>query len=523
MCRPFDRRRGAAGVCVALLLLALVACGGLPDPGSYSKPVSHALAPAADTRLARGIARAFPGLPAESGFHPLSTGMDAFVARMALVAAADRSLDVQYYIWHGDTSGVLLLKALLDAADRGVRVRLLLDDLDTRGRDELLAQLDAHPRISIRLYNPFGYRGSRALGFLGDARRLNHRMHNKSLTADNLATIVGGRNIGDEYFDARAHTRFADLDVLALGPVVGKVSEMFDRYWNSAEVVPVAAWPEWGGTDAGSLQATRSTLEALAAEYMGSAYVRATRASPRFSPLSLQRLDFHRGSATLVYDDPDKPRRPEVRGDTHLAPHLAPMFRGAERDVLVVSPYFVPGDALVAFFGDLVARGVRVRILTNSLASNDVGLVHAGYMRYREALLRAGVELYEFKPTPAELAQRDKRWTGSSAASLHAKTMAVDGRRLFVGSFNVDPRSVKLNTEMGVLIDNPALANMLAEGFDQAVAEQAYRLSLVDGELRWHDPTPGDDAGEYSREPLTTWWQRFAAGTLSFIVPEALL
>ncbi|GAB3276525.1 phospholipase D family protein [Parahaliea aestuarii] len=509
-------------VLIALVLGFLGACASVPDPASYEKPASHALTDTQGTRLGQLVREGLGDIADQSAFYPLVDGMDAFVARMAVVAAAERSLDVQYYIWHNDTSGVLLVNELLKAADRGVRVRLLLDDLDTAGKDAFLARFDAHPNIEVRLYNPFGYRGSRGIGFAGDLKRLNHRMHNKSLTADNQVTVVGGRNIGNEYFGAVAHTAFQDLDVMGVGPVVGKVSTMFDRYWNSDVVVPVAAFGLDDGSSDDTLPQARAALEQRAAEYMDSDYVRAIRADGALERLQLSKMTFLRGRATLLYDSPDKVTATEITADTHLAPQLAPLFTEARGEVVIVSPYFVPGEKLVDFFGDLADKGVRVRIITNSLAANDVGLVHAGYMRYREALIRRGVEMYEYKPDPSQIT-RNKKWIGSSEASLHAKTMGSGHQRVFVGSFNLDPRSIALNTEMGILIENETVATQLHDSFDTMVGRQAYRVELVDGKLRWTDPGTDGQAIIYDTEPHTTWWQRFAAGTLSLIVPESML
>ncbi|HBQ41264.1 MAG TPA: phospholipase, partial [Halieaceae bacterium] len=238
--------------------------------------------------------------------------------------------------------------------------------------------------------------------------------------------------------------------------------------------------------------------------------------------MQLDQLTFAWGSANVIFDDPDKPLKREVTAETHLAPQLLPMLQNAAREVLIVSPYFVPGDTLVEFLAGLEERGIQVRILTNSLAANDVGLVHAGYMRYRKDLLRAGVELYEFKPEPGEL-QRNKRWTGSSTASLHAKTLGADARHVFVGSFNLDPRSVALNTEMGIIIDNNELAAQMRAGFEQVISHSAYAVALNgEGDLRWLDPAaPGSEP--LAQEPRTTWWQRFVVGTLSLVVPESML
>jgi cardiolipin synthase C len=526
MIQPFTWRnsvfRSLQGALTLCAICLLVACAGVPEPREFEKPPSHTLVDTADTRLARAIRAAFPDQLQHSGFLPLADGMRAFASRVALIDAAERSLDIQYYIWHPDTAGILLADRLLKAADRGVRVRLLLDDLDTEGKDVVLAQLDAHPGIEVRLFNPFGFRGSRGVGFLGDLKRLNHRMHNKSLTADNQATVVGGRNIGNEYFNGEAQAAFADLDVLGIGPVVGKVSAMFDEYWNSDLAVPVTVFADPATLTRERLQAARARWDQRVDRELASAYVHAVQTENMVRDMRLAQMPFCWGDAVLVYDDPNKLQYAEVSSETHLAPRLAPMFNSATREVLVVSPYFVPGDAMVDFFSGLVARGIDVRILTNSLAANDVGLVHAGYMRYRKDLLRGGVTLYEFKPERA-LREDERHWRGASQASLHAKTLGADGERVFVGSFNLDPRSIALNTEMGVIIHSPELAQMMHRGFEQLVREQAYRVELVDGDLQWLETPAGDAPRRYDHEPETSWWQRFATTTLSLFVPESML
>jgi putative cardiolipin synthase len=503
-----------------LALGLLHGCASVPT--DYPRVESFAYTDTVDTNLGAQVQKKFGGQLHQTGVYPLSSGMQAFVARMALIAAAERSLDLQYYIWHADSSGKLLANELLQAAERGVRVRLLLDDLDTEGKDSGLLALDTHPNIEVRLYNAFGYRGSRGLGFASDLRRLNHRMHNKSLTADNLLTIVGGRNIGNEYFDANEETSFDDLDVLAVGPLVADVSNMFDLYWNSEIVVPVAAFTGAHDLTGEALRDAHARFEANIDQELASPYIRAVHESPILDELRLSRMTFLWGSAQLIYDDPGKMDYEEISEATHMAPQLAPLFANARIEVQVVSPYFVPGDELVAYFAELEARGTRVRILTNSLAANDVGMVHAGYMRYRKDLLRAGVDLYEFKPDPAQF-NSNKKWMGSSSSSLHTKFMSADGKLVFVGSFNVDPRSVALNTEMGVLFENPELDQHMLGAFNEAVVSRAYQVQLdAAGDLVWLEHE-GDQTIRYQKEPHTTPWQRFVARFLSLIVPESML
>jgi putative cardiolipin synthase len=519
------------GIAIVLILLLIHGCASLPT--DYERLPSYVIADTQDTSLGRTVAAAVATNPGQSGFYPLSYGMDAFVARVGLIDAAQRSLDIQYYIWHEDTTGILLVDRVLRAADRGVRVRVLLDDLDTAGKDRGIALIDAHPNIEIRLYNPFANRGARGVDFATDLKRVNRRMHNKSLTADNQATIVGGRNIGNEYFGAVSHAEFSDLDVLALGPVVKDVSAMFDKYWNSDWVIPVKAFAKGQTTSEEALAQARVGFNKKVDEEKANPYVAALQQSGVLQRMQYDQMQFHWGQAVLIYDDPGKVVADELTADTHLALKFSPYIQKTTEELIIISPYFVPGYALVDALGDMVQRGIRVRILTNSLAANDVGVVHAGYMRYRAPLLKKGVELYEFKviqETKPE--QHDKKWTGSSNASLHAKTFGLDRRAVFVGSFNLDPRSVALNTEMGVLFESPELAGVLGEEFDGTIANTAYRLELKSMPadeygtpqyaLQWVTKENGKEV-RYQTEPDTSWWQRFVTGFLSIFVIESFL
>ena len=514
---------------VVVVLLVLSGCATLPK--DFERSENFAIQDTADTKIARDLAPLAAKYPEQSGVYLLNKGMDAFAARMALIETAEKSLDVQYYIWHHDLTGKVILQRLLVAANRGVRVRLLLDDLDTAGKDQILHTLDFHPSFEIRVFNPFANRNARTLDFIGDLSRVNHRMHNKSLTADYLATIVGGRNIGDEYFDATPDVGFTDWDVIGVGQIAKEVSGAFDEYWNSEWVYPLSAFKPAQPITEESLTAFEKSAEEFIEEARNSAYNEALKETSIARLSHVGELPFVWGRSVLVYDHPGKADTEEIKSDTHLGPKLRKAFESSQQELIVVSPYFVPGDAIVEFFVNLVERGVRVIILTNSLAANDVPLVHAGYMRYRDDLLRGGVELHEFKPTviAGNREKKNNKYIGSSRASLHAKAFAIDQRYMFVGSFNLDPRSIALNTEMGVVFEAPEYAAALSKGFDELGEVKTYRLALQkkspDSEaeqLVWHSRKDGEKI-VYTKEPETSWWNRFVAGFMSLFVPESQL
>lgn len=447
--------------------------------------------------------------------YVLGDPKDAFSARIALADHAVRSLDIQYYIWRQDLSGSLLLQKVYAAAKRGVRVRLLLDDNNTAGMDDVLAALNRHPKIEVRLFNPFLYRRVRSWGYLTDFPRLNRRMHNKSFTADNRVSIVGGRNIGDEYFDIGGDTAFADVDVLAGGPLVGHISRDFDRYWNSDSAYPFEAIV--GQADAAAGKRRLATDRSLEPAY--AAYQSALAGAPLNRALAQGRVPYIAAPVQLISDDPAKALQRNVRVD--IAAQLAQALQQPLRELYLVSPYFVPTRQGTQLLGQLAQSGVRVGVLTNSLRATDVAAVHSGYARYRKPLLRAGVELYEFKADNAAFANKDRGLTGSSAASLHAKTFVADRERVFIGSFNFDPRSARLNTEMGLVIHHKPLAGTMQRYLDTFTAQTAYRLSL-DGQqrIRWHNPDTGQ---VLDKEPEAGFWKRLTAKILSYLPIERLL
>ncbi len=489
----------------------------------------------ADTKLGKAVGAQTAAHSGLSGAYPLARGVDAFVARVVLAEGAERSLDVQYYIWHNDVTGRVLLNHLVRAADRGVRVRLLIDDLGTAANDTHLLLIDRYPNFEVRLFNPVAARRARMLGAIADFERVNRRMHNKSFTADAQATIVGGRNIGDEYFEARSDLDFADLDVLAVGPVVRQVSESFDLYWNSPAAIPISALVSKQVSQE-DLDRGRAALAEFGESQQSSAYADALRNSALAKELQAGDLTFFWCSAEALYDDPAKITQAPDDQRTHLLPRLGKITDSTQSELLVVSPYFVPGKAGVEYFRRMRARGVRVVVLTNSLAATDVAAVHAGYSRYRWALLEAGVEIYEVKPTAHRTDGNSRRGAsgsglpGSSRASLHAKVFIFDRRALFVGSLNLDPRSAALNTEIGLVLESPELASQAAVEMMAAVSDATYRLELVPSRttagstqrIEWVEQEGGREI-RHGTEPDASIWRRFGVWLMSWLPIESQL
>ena len=502
-----------------LLLVVLLGPGGCAFlPTDVQRRPSTALQDTGETRIGRMVAPlAFPH-PGESGAYPLLNAREAFAARWVLAGSAERSLDVQYYIWRADISGSLMAHALREAAGRGVRVRVLLDDANTSGLDLDIMAIAAHPNIEVRLFNPFGNRTWHPGDYVGDFARVNRRMHNKSFTADNQVTVVGGRNIGDEYLGAQSRLAFLDLDVMAIGPVVNEVSATFDAYWNSAYAYPAASLLP--APSALALAEIEDKWARRRAQPEAAEYLKAVRRLALPQQMRAATLPLAWGPARVLSDDPAKVQQRLDRGELSIQRHLRAAFGMPQRELLLVSPYFVPGDGAAGMLAELAAAGIRVRVLTNSLAATDVSATYAGYLPYRDMLLRAGVHLYELKPsakapaTAEEIQDRRRNLPGSSGgsstASLHAKTFVVDRRRVFVGSYNLDPRSARLNTEMGVLMDSPELASHLADAFGAAIAREAYELRVdADGKVTWVERT-ADGEVRYTSPPgagaLRGWW-----------------
>jgi cardiolipin synthase C len=476
---------------------------------------------AIESRLARSIASRARQHPGKSGIIELRDGRDAFAARVLLADRAEQTLDIQYYIWRKDMSGMLLFAALIRAADRGVRVRLLLDDNNTAGLDDFLGALTSHPNIEVRLFNPFRLRRLRPLEFLTDFARLNRRMHNKTYTVDGQVSIVGGRNIGDEYFDAHQALSFVDLDVMAVGPVAGEIARDFERYWVSESARPAEAI--LGRVRAATVREVIAAAEKVLQQPAAVAYIDALQSCPFVNDLLMGTVSYRWSDTRLVSDDPAKGLgRQRPRGT--MLERLLDTLKVPKRELQLISPYLVPTRAGERAIAELACEGgVKVSILTNALESTDVPFVHAGYAKRRRKMLKAGVVLYELMRVARVRSRRDRRLTGSSGSSLHAKTFSADRSRVFVGSFNLDPRSASLNTEMGLVIESPALAEQIAAAFADDIPARSYRVRLNEaGRLEWLEQHE-NGVIIHETEPGVTWWKRAAVRLLALLPIEWLL
>ena len=493
------------------LAFVLAGCVGLPR--HVQKSHSEALPHPETTSLGRIVAREQINKNL-SGIHLLASGEEAFADLIALADHAERTLDIQYYIIHEDNSARILLNHVRLAADRGVRVRVLVDDLNTVGEDRRFLHLSKHANIEVRVFNPFpGGRFATWTRFVAsatDIRRINHRMHNKLFVADNALAITGGRNIGDEYFTRDPKYNFIDLDVVAAGAIVPQLSASFDAFWNSKYAYPIAsvAWPVSAETASPPPpeNATAADSDWLAGE------------------LDSGGMHLIWVPATVLADRPGKIASENSPGEeVTIANDLATLMLSAEQELIVISPYFVPGKEGVAVFAKLVGHGVHIRILTNSLASTDSPLVHNGYARYRVELLKLGIELSEVRP---KLGQKRARFHPfrSSNASLHAKALVIDQKTVFIGSMNMDARSARTNSELGLVMRSPEIARQVTSLLDDISADGSYKLELVEdgSKIEWSSGEPGSEKTWYT-DPETTRLQRFSLKILAPFAPEELL
>jgi putative cardiolipin synthase len=554
------RRRIGGWLAAAGLALLLSGCASLPD--KVDRAPSDALAAAADTPLAR-IAKASTADPEQSGFRLMPTGQFALQARIELARRAQRSLDVQYYQIYNDRTGRYLLRTLRDAADRGVRVRLIIDDLYTAGNDPLLLGFDAHPNIEVRLFNPFpaGRQNflTRFAVNIHEFDRVHRRMHNKLFIADGVMAVVGGRNIADEYFMASAGANFVDLDTFTIGTILPRLSSLFDEYWNSDRVLPIRAivktdlseerlradFERMTSAEATPIQrVTKLSDEAGGGEIVEVVGTTGGTPEPEEPPpndiLGYGPIvdELNAGKVGLIWADAqayaDAPDKVIGRVSTYgIAPiddvdsvryNVIEMMRRARKDVVLTSPYLVPGvDGMEVFRHAVERHGVKFTLVTNSLAATDEPVVHTGYRRYRPELLKLGMNLYELSPQKVSRSLRLGRFS-SSIGRLHAKSAVVDGERVFIGSLNFDPRSNQHNTEFGLFIQSPQIAQQVLKLVDVIRQQGAYRVTLAANgtDLIWLTSGPGG-VEQIVEEPEADAWTRFMLEVLSVLVPEGLL
>jgi putative cardiolipin synthase len=513
--RPERFRPDLLRILVPALAMAMLlgGCGTTVNWDHPRQPSTAFAQPEATTigGLFQEAANRHPGL---SGFSLVSDGDRAFTARLAMADLAEKTLDAQYYIWDGDTTGRILADRLIHAADRGVRVRLLLDDhYQNEEGDFRISAIDAHPNIEVRFFNPVENRRWRNWSFLSDFGRVNHRMHNKLFIMDNAVGIAGGRNIADTYFGVRPDQNFRDLDVAMTGPVIRDLSSSFDLFWNSEWAIPVGAVVE-EDLSAEAYQSLRQRLTDRISE-AGYPYP----VEEQIADLRTRLVDIRDGlvwaPSRVLVEDPARVGGDD--GDMVITDAILQRIGTTKREMLVESPYVILLDHGIEEVRQLAARGVKVRILTNSAATNDVLAAQAGYANIREDLLEAGVELYELRPD----SNMKRKWSiaaGKSRAALHAKALVFDRETVFLGSFNFDPRSRFINTEIGIMIESPEIARQLAAFMDEGIsAGSAFHVTLDgDGDLVWRAETAGKVV-EFDADPETSFWHRRLIGLVGLL------
>ena len=499
--------------CIILLTSFATVDFDYPRKKTTAPPVSST----ADTRIGQYAARLTEGQPAKkSGFHLLPDAIDALAIRLILAERAEATIDAQYYLVKSDDAGLAFIRSLLAAADRGVRVRLLIDDMFTGGKDLGLAALDHHPNFEVRVFNPFARRSARFMDGLTDLSRINRRMHNKSFTVDNQVTIIGGRNIADEYFGSRADAHFGDLDAISVGPIVEEVSRAFDIYWNHEQATPLPAFAKIPEDKDAALEDVRRLLEESRQTVSNGVYAKAIRDSAE-KMLENDVGIYHWAPYELTVDSPDKSFRKKAAEASTMKLDLANSLMSARKEIILISPYFVPRRSGIEALLALEERGVEITVVTNSLSANNQFTVHGGYMPSRKPLLEGGVRIFEVR--------RDAHFQGqhliaadSGKFTLHTKAFLVDDRELFVGSFNFDPRSANINTEMGVIIRSQEMADPLQDQVYEALPNLAWEVVLDDrGRLRWEGYDQDGNTVTLSKEPETSAWDRFMANFIRFL------
>ncbi|WP_096086253.1 phospholipase D family protein [Agaribacterium haliotis] len=481
----------------SLCLSLLYACASVNF--DVEKTQSYSLPPQAGSPLAEYSKNWAQENPGYSEVHLIDEGHPALAIRIALIDAAEHSIDMQYFLMKDDEVGALVSKKLIQAADRGVRIRFLLDDIFTSANDADLWYLNQHPNIEIRLFNPLPRQGVHSLNFLSDFEHANRRMHNKSFIVDGSFSIIGGRNIAAEYYSLKSSGEFFDVDLLMHGAISTELAQSFDHYWNFHKALPI------------DKLGTSPSEKALKLAEQKIAELDSGNMSQEAALLKLDELIEQKSYRALIQqmtESPEKLDRPSTEREKHMIMGLTELMAQAEQEIIVITPYFIPGDEGMEFIQSLINKGLKVRVLTNSLRSNNHMPVHAAYSSYRKDLLELGVELYEARPDAATTLQPGLADPSSHTTTLHTKLVIIDKKLVFAGSLNFDPRSININTELGVSIESKGLAEELLIADDEALLQLVYELKLNEKDkIEWHSIEAGKELS-YNKEPGTTRWTR---------------
>ena len=513
------------------IAITVTGCSTLPKHTIESIPETTLQVDTTQTTLAQIIQPLQEQHPELTGYLVLFEPLEALSARLRLIDKAEKTLDLQYYIWDNDKVGALALHALIRAADRGVRVRLLIDDNNAKSTEGIFLALAQHPNIEVKLFNPYRFRKYRALDMILDLKRINRRMHNKSFIADHQVALIGGRNMTNQYYNVSDNYQFSDVDVMLVGTAVKDISHSFDEYWNHEYAYKVQEVVKQSAHHL-SYESLKRQLDEHYERVTVQNYLDLTSNSQAIDSLMSRDIQLDWVKAEVVKDSPDKIKS-KAKKKEHLNFQLIQHLEQPEKNVDLISAYFVPEKKGAKMLTDLAKDGVKVRVLTNSFKANDVAVVHAFYGKYRQNLLEHGVQLYEFLPAlnkndldknTEDLAKKAKvSIKGLSRSSLHAKLMALDEKQVFIGSFNFDPRSAYLNTEIGVLLNSPPLAQAVHTTMDENLSKYAYKLVLdANKKITWQRQTPQGPV-IYTKEPRMKWWQRAGIKMLSWLPIEGFM
>lgn len=512
---------------LSISLLTLSACSTLPERQAVVATYANQYQ-TSDSYLAHLFQPLKQSHPNQTGYHVLFEPTKALATRLQLIERAQDTLDIQYYIWDNDKVGALALEAILRAADRGVKVRLLVDDNNSKGLEPAFRTLTQHPNIQVRVFNPYRFRNLRPLDMVLDLDRITRRMHNKTFIVDQQVALIGGRNMSNQYFNAGESYQFSDMDVLLVGQATDDIMASFDEYWNHDYAYPIADLNR-NRADRLSMQSLRKQLEKNWFDNTVEDYLGILTSSISFDEWFNENLPLEWVNAQVIKDSADKIKK-DASKEQHLNFQMSTLLDRPKSHVDLVSAYFVPDEQSRQIIKDFAEQGVQIRVLTNSYKANDVPFVHAFYSKYREPLLAEGVQLYEFLPTLPYTISRSERKKlfanqkqakdGFNRSSLHAKFMALDNSQVFVGSFNFDPRSAYLNTEIGVILDSPTLAKEIHNNLDQNIMSYAYKVQLDEhGQLEWKKKTENKTL-TYKQEPQMSWWERWGLKLISFLPIE---